>query len=101
VEEESGSSGARPEVGGDPDRWGPLVGGRGRGRGYPFGFVPGWAVGRLWSGAESFPHDLFIFSLFLFLFLFLFSGLIQIFCIFGSNQFKQISKFILIFNTMF
>jgi hypothetical protein len=32
--------------------------------GYPFGFVPGWAMGQIWSGAEPFPHGLFFFPIF-------------------------------------
>jgi hypothetical protein len=72
VEEESGSGGARPEVGGDPDRWGPPIGGRKRGRDTLLGWDevgpgPNLGLGRFGSPSASFIFFV-SFSVFSFLF---------------------------------
>jgi hypothetical protein len=65
--------GLLPELGGDPDRWGPPVSGRGREGKYPFGFCPGMArgpfpgSGRIWSRGLFFCSFVFLFSDFLFI----------------------------------
>jgi hypothetical protein len=62
------------------------------GREYPFGILPGWAVGRLRDWAEWLPRGLFLIFFSFLLFLFLFSKFFYIFCKNISNQFKPLSE---------
>jgi hypothetical protein len=55
--------GLLPELGGDPDRWGPPVSGRGREGKYPFGFCPGMGRGPLLELGQMAPRRPFSISL--------------------------------------
>jgi hypothetical protein len=76
-----------PEVGGDPDRWGPPISGRERRERYPFGFFvaglwAGFGAGPNLSPAASFSFPNFFHFSFLFYFIY-FANLLQI----KSNKF--------------